>query len=265
MEGKRLGTQIIRTHRLLLRPYRREDAHDMYTGWANDPEVTRFLTWPPHPDEKVTLAVLTDWIAHYPEDHYYHWAIEWEKTGHVIGDISVVHQNEYIREAEIGYCLSRAFWGQGIMPEALRAVIDFLFASEGFERIIARHDRNNPKSGRVMRKAGMLQEGIRRRAGLNNQGIVDEVCYAILKSDLQPKEEKPALPPVHVRLAQDGDLEKVNELRRQVNELHVSGEPAIFKPGFSGELRDYIYFCFHKQISMSFFPDSSVSTVNLVL
>ena len=44
-----------------------------------------------------------------------------------------------------------------------------------------------------------------------------------------------------VRFARDGDLERVNELRRMVNDLHVEGKPDVFKPGFSDELRDYIH------------------------
>ena len=48
-------------------------------------------------------------------------------------------------------------------------------------------------------------------------------------------------PPVAVRFARDEDLDRVNELRRQVNELHVAGKPEVFKPGFCDELRDYIH------------------------
>lgn len=47
-----------------------------------------------------------------------------------------------------------------------------------------------------------------------------------------------------VRFAEEGDLARVNELRRQVNELHVKGKPDVFKPGFSEELRDYVYAVF---------------------
>lgn len=47
-----------------------------------------------------------------------------------------------------------------------------------------------------------------------------------------------------VRMAEAGDLERVNELRRQVNELHVQGKPEVFKPGFGEELRSYIHTIF---------------------
>lgn len=81
--------------------------------------------------------------------------------------------------------MGRKWWGRGIMPEALRAVTAFLFDEVGVNRVEATHDLNNPKSGRVMDKAGMKQEGILRQAGLNNQGICDKVVHAILKEDIR--------------------------------------------------------------------------------
>ena len=148
----RTGTQRIETHRLILRPFRAEDAEDMFANWASDPEVTRFLTWPPHSDADVTRWLLSQWIPHYEDGGYFQWAIELRETGAVIGSIAVVKLEEAIGSAEIGYCLGRAFWGRGIMPEALRAVMDYLFDTAGLNRVWAGHDVNNPKSGRVMER-----------------------------------------------------------------------------------------------------------------
>lgn len=234
------GTQTIETHRLILRQFRPEDATDMYNNWASDPEVTRFLTWPAHSSTDVSRFVLNDWISHYGDGGFFNWAVVWKESGSVIGNISVVRLEEAIAEAEIGYCLGRAFWGRGIMPEALRAVMDYLFDTVGINRIMAGFDVNNPKSGRVMDKAGLKPEGIRRAAGKNNQGICDVSCYALLRSDRKPPEpRKPAA--VAVRFAREEDLSGVNILRKQVNDLHVAGKPEVFKPGFCDELRDYLY------------------------
>nr|AHF23875.1 GCN5-related N-acetyltransferase [uncultured bacterium Contig15] len=234
------GTQPLETHRLILRRFRIEDAEDMFSNWASDPEVTKFLTWPTHQNIDVTRWVLNDWIPHYEDGGYFNWAIEWKETGRVIGGITVVRLEEAIGEAEIGYNLGRAFWGKGIMPEALRAVIDYLFDTAGVNRICAGHDVNNPKSGRVMIKAGMKPEGIRRGGGINNQGICDVACYALLRSDrtAKPVREKAQ---VTVRFAREEELDRVNELRRQVNDLHVAGKPEVFKPGFCEELRNFIH------------------------
>ena len=237
---QKTGTRTINTPRLILRRFCREDAGDMFRNWASDREVTRYLTWPPHPSAEVSGMLLTQWIAQYEDGGYFNWAIQYRENGEVIGNISVVRLEEAIDSAEIGYCLSRKFWGRGIMPEALRAVTAYLFDTAGLNRVWAGHDVENPKSGRVMLKAGMKPEGILRAFGRNNRGICDMAVYSILR------DERAAVPhgeasPVTVRFARKEDLDRVNELRRQVNDLHVAGEPEVFKPGFSDELRDYVH------------------------
>ena len=234
------GTQKIETRRLFLRPFRAEDARDMFENWASDPEVTRFLTWPAHQSADITRMILNDWISRYAGGDYFNWAIELKETGRVIGSIAVVQLTPETESADIGYCLGRSFWGMGLMPEALRAVMDYLFDTVGLNRITAGHDVNNPKSGRVMAKAGMKPEGIMRQAGKNNQGICDVALYAALRDDRTPSPKRqPA--EVSVRFAAPEDLPRVNVLRKQVNDLHVAGKPDVFRPGFCDELRDYVY------------------------
>ncbi len=177
------GTQRIETSRLILRRFKPEDAEDMYSNWASDPEVTRYLTWQVHTSAMLTRNLLEDWITRYEDGGYFNWVMEYKETGKVIGNISVVRLNENTEAADMGYCMSRTYWGRGLMPEALTAVIKYLFDVVGLNRIAACHDVNNPKSGRVMDKAGMRQEGILRAAGKNNIGICDEVWHAIIRSD----------------------------------------------------------------------------------
>jgi len=178
-----IGTKTIETERLILRRFTVDDAEDMYSNWANDPEVTKFLTWPVHKDVSFTRKLLTDWVSKYDEGDWFNWAIELKEEGKVIGNISVVEIKERAEAADIGYCLGRAYWGRGIMPEALKAVMDYLFDKVGVNRVAACHDVNNPKSGRVMDKAGMKLEGTLRCAGKNNQGICDEVWHSMIRAD----------------------------------------------------------------------------------
>jgi len=178
-----IGTGTLETERLILRQYTLADAEDMYSNWASDPEVTKFLTWPTHTSPDVSKKVLEDWTAQYSDGGFYNWAIVLKATGSVIGNISVVRLNSAAEAADVGYALGRAFWGRGIMPEALKAVIAFLFDEVGLSRVAACHDANNPNSGRVMDKAGMKYEGTLRQAGHNNQGICDEVWHSVIKSD----------------------------------------------------------------------------------
>ena len=109
--------------------------------------------------------------------------MELKNTHEVIGNISVVKLREDIAAADMGYCMGKAWWGMGFMPEALCAVIGYLFSEVGLNRIAACHDVNNPKSGRVMEKAGMKVEGIWRGAGKNNLGVCDEVWHSILREE----------------------------------------------------------------------------------
>lgn len=182
---KHCGTKTIETNRLILRQFKKEDNIAMFNNWAADSEVTKYLTWPVHESEEITGMLLDDWIARYANENVYNWAIEIKETNELIGNISVVEQKEIINEAQIGYCMGKKFWGQGYMPEAAEAVIKYLFSGTGIERIYAGHDIENAKSGRVMEKIGMKKEGVHRKAGRNNRGIVDMVFYAILKEDME--------------------------------------------------------------------------------
>lgn len=177
------GTQTIETPRLILRRAIREDAEPMFRNWASDPEVTKFLTWLPHANIGVTQTVLEHWLAEYEKADYYQWMIVLREIGEPIGSISVVRQNDAVEEAEIGYCIGSQWWHKGVMSEALSAVIEYLFTEVGMNRIAARHDPNNPHSGGVMRKCGMVYEGTTRASDKNNQGICDAAHYAILRRD----------------------------------------------------------------------------------
>lgn len=179
------GTILLETDRLILRRFVVKDSDAVYNNWASEDEVTKFLTWPTHPNVEVTRSVLSSWIANYDKEDFYNWAIELKEIGEAIGNISVVRIKENIEGAALGYCMGTKWWGQGIMPEAGREVVRYLFEEVGFNRIAAEHARNNPKSGRVMQKIGMTYEGTLRKAGYCNQGVVDMVCYSILKSEYQ--------------------------------------------------------------------------------
>lgn len=178
-----LGTKYIETNRLILRRFTLNDAQAMFANWASDPEVTKYMTWPTHASMEVSSMVLTDWVSHYGEDNYYQWAIVPKSLGQPIGSIAAVHLNDRVGKVEVGYCIGRAWWHQGITSEALQAVIAFFLDEVGVNRVEACHDPHNPHSGGVMRKCGMTFEGTQRSAGINNLGLCDRNWYAILASD----------------------------------------------------------------------------------
>lgn len=181
MEHK--GTVTIETQRLHLRPFCIEDSQAMFRNWASDKEVTKFLTWPAHESEDVSRHVLEGWAKAYENPDNYQWAIEWKELGEPIGSIAAVKIDDETGAATIGYCISRSFWGRGIVAEALKAVIAFFFEQVGMNCVNACHDPRNPNSGKVMRKCGMTYEGTWRAGGVNNQGVCDESWYSVLKEE----------------------------------------------------------------------------------
>lgn len=180
---KHVGTKPIETKRLILRPFVREDAQSMFTNWASDPEVTKYLTWPTHGSVEISAMVLGDWVSHYGEENYYQWAIVPKDLGQPIGSIAAVNVKDAVDSVEIGYCIGTQWWHRGYTSEALQAVMDFFFDRVGANRVEARHDSRNPNSGKVMKKCGMTCEGVLRQSDRNNQGVCDAVWYSLLASE----------------------------------------------------------------------------------
>lgn len=181
------GTKIIETERLILRPFKTDDAESMFRNWASDPEVTKFLTWPAHESVEVSRHVAKTWQDGYDDFRNYQWAIELKEIHEPIGSISAVKTDDSTGSATVGYCIGRNWWGQGITAEALREVIAFFFQEVGMNCVNACHDPRNPNSGKVMRKCGMTYEGTWRAGGVNNQGVCDEAWYSILKKEYEER------------------------------------------------------------------------------
>ena len=181
-----LGTQVLETPRLILRPFTVEDGPAMYRNWCGDPEVTRYLTWPAHTSEAVSTEIALFWASQYAQPTFYQWAMVLKSLGEPIGSIGVVGRSEPIAAVEVGYCIGRPWWGQGLTAEALSRLLPFFLEEVGANRVECTHDLRNPNSGKVMAKCGMTFEGVRRQGARNNLGLCDAACYAILKEDWKP-------------------------------------------------------------------------------
>lgn len=179
-----LGTVNLETERLILRKFKLSDAEALYNNWANDSEVTKFLTWPTHTSVEISEIVVNDWVNSYADNKFYQWAIVLkENQNEPVGSISVVHMDEEINMVHIGYCIGRKWWHQGITSEAFSGIIPFLIEGVGAKRIESRHDPKNPNSGKVMLKCGLTYEGTLRNADKNNQGICDASMYGLLADE----------------------------------------------------------------------------------
>lgn len=179
------GTQKIETERLILRRFVIADTREMFENWANDCEVTKYLRWQPHKSVEESKEILAKWIASYQHQCCYNWAIVPKGYGKVIGSITIISMNEDARRCKVGYCIGKNFWGQGIMTEALRAVVHYLLIEVNFNRVQAMHHLDNIASGKVMKKVGMQYEGVLREYSLDNKGMVKDLgLYSVLKSDI---------------------------------------------------------------------------------
>ena len=183
------GTKTIETDRLILRQFTMEDAEAMFRNWASDDEVTKYLSWHSHRSVEETQAIVSGWVNCGIDA--YKWAITLKSHGdEPIGSLCIAQISEKSLMAHFGYALGKHWWNQGIMTEALSAVIDYLFDEVGFNRIESRHDVENIGSGAVMRKCGMTYEGRSRQSHRNNLGLRDMDNYAILAGDERRRNNK---------------------------------------------------------------------------
>ncbi len=180
---KHIGTRNIETERLILRRFTVEDSPVMFRNWASDPHVTEYLIWPAYTDENGVMEYLRSVTVQYNNPTFYEWAIVLKSSNEPVGSIGCVRLREEIAAMELGYCLGRQWWRRGLVPEALQAVIQFLFTNTDVNRIEAKHDVRNPASGAVMKKCGMQYEGTLRQAACYNQGLCDAALYSILREE----------------------------------------------------------------------------------
>ena len=178
---KNLGTKTLHTARLTLRAFRESDAEEMFHNWANDPEVTKYMTWTPHGDIALTRQLCAQWEKEAEE--IYQWAMVYE--GEVVGSATVISRGEFQERGTLGYCMAKKCWGKGLMTEAVKEILRYCFEEVGFARIDGEHAAPNVGSGRVMQKCGLSYEGTRKEFfRLPSTGErVDIVEYGITKGD----------------------------------------------------------------------------------
>lgn len=177
------GTQKIESDRIILRQFSLKDAQKAFLNWESDTEVTKYLSWKPMKSIEETKSVIEGWVNSYNQKDFYQWAIELKEIMEPIGSISVVGLDEKTLKVQVGYCIGKSWWRKGYTSEALRLLIPFFFREVGVNRIEARHDPQNPNSGRVLKKCGFTFEGVLRQAVYTNNGISDTCMYSLLAKE----------------------------------------------------------------------------------
>ena len=145
-----MNTPTLETERLILRKFIEQDMEALFLI-LKDEEVNQFLPWYPVKSIEETIKFYEERYAlKYARPQAYAYAICLKEDHFPIGYIAVDMEEPH----DFGYGLRKEFWHQGIVTEAAKAVIEQV-KKDGLPYITATHDRNNPRSGGVMKKVGM--------------------------------------------------------------------------------------------------------------
>lgn len=148
-----ISNTVLHTERLILRPWQMSDLSDFYE-YASVDGVGQMAGWLPHENMEKSREILTMFLEGRKT-----FALEYD--GKVIGSLGVEEYNtahfpelDSLRGRELGYVLSKNYWGMGLMPEAVKAVTEHLFHAYALDFLIVGHFDFNRQSARVAEKCG---------------------------------------------------------------------------------------------------------------
>ena len=170
------------TERLVLRPFTLADVPQVVL-LVNDYDIAAMTLMIVHPYHE---EMATEWIVTH-EDGYLkrelaNFAITLREDGDLIGAVGLEIVMEHVR-AGLGYWIGKEFWGKGYATEAAKAVLEFGFDVLKLNRIFGDHFTDNPASGRVLQKIGMVKEGCMKEHYLRFGEFKDVVQYRLLKRE----------------------------------------------------------------------------------
>jgi len=172
--------KIIKTKRLILRKFNEKDFNDFYE-YGKDKKVGPNAGWAPHESREESRKIFKQFCE--SEEVF---AIELIDEKKVIGAVGFdPDRNRTIKKAfSIGYVLNSKYWGLGIMPEATKEVIRFLFEDKEAIIVAVYHYPFNIRSKRVIEKLGFKYEGTIRKATKIYDGTIhDDLCYSMTKEE----------------------------------------------------------------------------------
>ena len=148
----------IETSRLILRPWQITDLDDLY-AYASEPGVGEMAGWNHHKSKTESQMILNSFIKHKKT-----FALVLKESGKVIGSLGLEEMDPDLEGSdklgrEIGYVLSKDYWGRGLMPEAVLAVIHYCFDVLGYDYLTCGHFLRNDRSRRVVEKCGFRYFG----------------------------------------------------------------------------------------------------------
>lgn len=172
----------ITTERLLLRPLAMTDAPHFYEIYS-DPEAMTFWSDQPVATVEEAAQMIRADLDMAARGVAAFWAIALNSSAEAIGKCTLMHYSAQNRRAEIGFILNRGHWRQGLMCEAVTAVIDFAFNELGLHRIEADTDDQNEASLSLLDKLGFQREGFFRERWRVYDDWQNSVMLGLLKPD----------------------------------------------------------------------------------
>jgi [ribosomal protein S5]-alanine N-acetyltransferase len=172
------------TERLLLRDAELGDA-EWVDRYASDPEVVRYMIWGPNSLER-TREVLQIRVNEQQQDlarRIFELMIVEKSSGEVVGGAGLRVADNLALDADLGYVLARAKWGQGIVPEACAKLLEVAFGWLGLHRVWASTDAENYASQRVLEKLGLRREAHFVQNELVKGRYRDTLIYAITEAE----------------------------------------------------------------------------------
>lgn len=173
-----ISNVTLKTNRLIIRPFRLSDLDDFFE-YASVDGVGEMAGWKHHQTKEETLKILNMFI----EDKKT-FAIECNNK--VIGSIGIEEYNEKLfydlidlKGRELGFVLSKKYWGQGIMAEACKEVLNYLFDTLKLDFVICGHYTWNIQSKKVQEKLGFKE--IKRTLVKTRMETIEDTIYSIIK------------------------------------------------------------------------------------
>ena len=172
----------LQTQRLVLRQLRMADAPALYTLRANE-EVRKYLDRPRPASQQEIIALIEMIAANWQKEESLTWAISLSgEPHHLVGTIGFWRmQKEHFR-AEIGYLLHPQFHRQGIMNEAITAVLDYGFRHMNLHSVEAHVNPDNAASIRLLEKSGFVREAYFRENYYYDGKFLDTAVYSLVSS-----------------------------------------------------------------------------------
>ena len=185
-ENCKANFPVIKTGCLICRQITTDDAQILHQYWS-DTDVTKYFSLEPFKTVEETLDMIA-LLNSMPENNQgIRWAITRAKDGKVLGTCGFHNQKPEHFRAEIGYELGKAYWGKGIIDEAIAGILDYGFTCKDYNRIEAFVNYGNDKSTRLLERMGFKLDGMLREYEFNRGKFDNQYCYSLLKSEWQSK------------------------------------------------------------------------------